>query len=83
MGETTMRDGRCLCGAVRYRVTGEPIWTAHCHCQSCRRATSAAFATYAGYLRDRFEFSPARPPSIAHPRCRAPLLPRLWIAADL
>jgi hypothetical protein len=61
MGETTTRDGRCLCGAVRYRVTGEPIWTAHCHCQSCRRAVSAAFATYAGFLRDRFEILAGEP----------------------
>jgi len=28
---------------------GAPIWVAHCHCESCRRATSAAFASYAGY----------------------------------
>jgi hypothetical protein len=61
MAETTTRDGRCLCGAVRYRVTGEPIWTAHCHCQSCRRATSAAFATYAGFLRERFEILAGEP----------------------
>jgi hypothetical protein len=61
MGETTTREGRCLCGAVRYRVTGEPIWTAHCHCQSCRRATSAAFATYAGFSRDRFEILAGEP----------------------
>jgi hypothetical protein len=61
MGETTTRDGHCLCGAVRYRVTGEPIWAAHCHCQSCRRATSAAFASYAGYLRERFEILAGAP----------------------
>ena len=46
---------------MRYRVTGEPIWTAHCHCQSCRRAVSAAFATYAGFLRDRFEILAGEP----------------------
>ena len=26
MAETAIREGRCLCGAVRYRVTGEPLW---------------------------------------------------------
>jgi hypothetical protein len=38
-----------LCGAVRFVATGEPRWIAHCHCESCRRATSAPMATYAGY----------------------------------
>ena len=43
------RRGRCLCGAVRFVARGAPNWVAHCHCESCRRATSAGFTTYAGY----------------------------------
>jgi hypothetical protein len=43
------RTGRCFCGKVRFVARGAPKWVAHCHCESCRRATSAAFATYAGY----------------------------------
>ncbi|MEA2783469.1 MAG: hypothetical protein QOK29_5013 [Rhodospirillaceae bacterium] len=53
--------GHCLCGAVRYRVSGEPLWVAHCHCESCRRATSAAFVTYAGFRRENFEFTAGEP----------------------
>jgi len=37
--------GGCLCGAIRYEVTGEPVRAAHCHCDDCRRATGASFAT--------------------------------------
>lgn len=45
-------EGGCLCGSVRYRVTGPPKWAAHCHCRSCQRATGAAFASWAGLRSD-------------------------------
>lgn len=38
--------GRCLCGATRYRIDAAPLWTAHCHCAFCRRATGAGFGSY-------------------------------------
>ena len=47
--EQTVAHGRCLCGAIRFELSGPPKWVVHCHCESCRRATGAAFATYAGY----------------------------------
>ncbi len=29
-------EGSCFCGAVRLRVTGEPVAMGYCHCASCR-----------------------------------------------
>jgi hypothetical protein len=29
-GSPVVRSGHCLCKAVRFRVTGEPKWVAHC-----------------------------------------------------
>ena len=37
----------CLCGAVRYKVIGEPVRVANCHCNNCRKVTGASFATNA------------------------------------
>lgn len=44
-----MLRGHCLCGAVRFEATAQALWIAHCHCDSCKRATSSAMATYAGF----------------------------------
>ena len=55
--------GGCLCGAVRFSAAGPPLWVAHCHCASCRKATAAALATYAGYQRERVTFTKGTPAS--------------------
>lgn len=39
--------GSCLCGGVRYRVTGPLSLIARCHCDQCRKASGAEFATNA------------------------------------
>lgn len=39
--------GGCLCGRVRYEVSGPLSDSSHCHCSMCRRQHGAAFATYA------------------------------------
>ena len=41
-------SGHCLCGATRYHCKSEPLWQAHCHCESCRRATSSPFTSFFG-----------------------------------
>lgn len=39
--------GSCLCGRVRYEISGPVTSASHCHCRLCRKAHGAAFATYA------------------------------------
>ena len=46
----TVRTGRCLCGAVAFETRGEPRFISNCHCESCRRASSAPSLTWAGFL---------------------------------
>jgi hypothetical protein len=42
-----MIEGGCLCGGVRYELTGQIGQVANCHCNMCRRVHGAAFGTYA------------------------------------
>ena len=38
-----MYTGSCLCGAVRYEITGRISPIILCHCSKCRKATGSAF----------------------------------------
>ncbi len=40
---TTTRPGGCACGAVRYLLEGNPLFTHACHCTDCQRLTGGAF----------------------------------------
>lgn len=55
----TARTGHCLCGAVSFSYQGPENWIGHCHCESCRRATSAPFTTFVGVPRSAVEFTGA------------------------
>ena len=38
-------SGSCLCGRVRYTVSGEAQRFYHCHCSRCRKASGTGHAT--------------------------------------
>ena len=42
-----IRHVGCLCGAVRYALTGPPLRAGICHCLDCRKASGTAFNTAA------------------------------------
>ena len=42
----TTLTGHCLCGGVTLRVVGPVVRASHCHCESCRRTTSAPVASF-------------------------------------
>lgn len=39
-------NGGCKCGAVRWQGKGDIFWQSYCHCEACRRATSAPVAAW-------------------------------------
>jgi len=45
-------SGRCLCGQLTWTAPGPVLWAGHCHCESCRRASSAPVTSFFGVARD-------------------------------
>ena len=50
-------SGRCLCGNLQFEVHGRRLWVAHCHCDSCRRNTGSAVATFVGYRKEQLTYT--------------------------
>lgn len=47
-----MINGSCLCGAVKYEISGKVGDIVHCHCNTCRKAHGSAFSSVAA-VQDR------------------------------
>lgn len=37
--------GSCICGSVKYEITGEFRYFPHCHCSRCRKSTGTGHAS--------------------------------------
>jgi hypothetical protein len=54
-------EGGCLCGAIRYRISGRPSSAALCHCTSCRRASGAPSVAWITVKRSQLEMLAGSP----------------------
>lgn len=50
-----IHSGGCLCGEVRFTVTGRPLQVMVCHCTMCQRATGSALSVEPVFLKERVE----------------------------
>ncbi len=50
-------SGGCLCGALRYTVTGAPLYAGYCCCEDCRKASGSGFVPFIGVARNDVTFS--------------------------
>ena len=57
--------GGCQCGAIRYRIDGEPLMAAICHCTMCRRANAAPAVAWAMFQESQVVFSNGPPATYA------------------
>ncbi len=48
--------GSCLCGVVEYEIDRLDRPIMHCHCESCRKAHAAVYASIAGVMLEHFRW---------------------------
>jgi hypothetical protein len=60
--------GGCSCGAVRYRLSSEPLFVHCCHCLNCQRQTGSAFVINLLIEADRVELVSGEPQPVDVPR---------------
>ena len=65
--ESMSFDGGCTCRAIRYRMTGRPMFVHCCHCRWCQRETGSAFALNALIESERVTLLAAKPELVATP----------------
>ncbi|MCO7224874.1 GFA family protein [Pleionea sp. CnH1-48] len=46
MHKDKVLEGGCLCGAIRYRVYGEPFAAEYCHCRMCQKVAGAPVSSW-------------------------------------
>ena len=61
-------QGGCACGAVRYRLTADSMFTHCCHCLNCQRQTGSAFVINLLIEADRLELLAGNPQAVDAPR---------------
>ena len=43
--------GGCACGAMRYEISGTPLFQNHCQCRDCQRKSGTGHGSYLTFLR--------------------------------
>src|ERR1700675_3324415 len=62
-GQETMQinEGGCLCSAIRFRISGDPVFSSICHCATCRRASAAPTVAWVTFDRGQVEILTGHP----------------------
>jgi len=47
-----MINGSCLCGKVKFQISGDPYSLSYCHCSRCRKAAGVFSAVLIGKVDD-------------------------------
>lgn len=61
-----VHEGGCLCGAVRYETSGDPVRVTICHCRFCQRATGSAYMVEPIFRTQDLRVTQGSPAAYAH-----------------
>lgn len=50
-------SGGCMCGAIRYECSADPLLALNCHCRDCQRASGSAFASVLAVPKDSLKIT--------------------------
>ena len=53
--------GGCVCGAIRYEVTADPIVMFNCHCRDCQKLTGSGYTPVFYVPAKAFKITKGRP----------------------
>lgn len=54
-------EGGCYCGALRYRVEGDPLFKGQCHCRECQYIAGGSVNVVMGVPADGFAYAKGEP----------------------
>jgi len=57
----SLNYGGCLCGAIRYATSADPVRVTYCHCKFCQRATGSAYMVEPIFLKPSLEIISGKP----------------------
>ena len=60
-------EGGCYCGAVRYRVEGDPVMKAQCVCRECTHMTGGGPNVFIAMPPDGFTYTKGAPARFTRP----------------
>jgi len=61
-----LNQGGCLCGAIRYATSSEPVRVTYCHCKFCQRVTGSAYLVEPIFEKTGFEIASGKPATYVH-----------------
>jgi hypothetical protein len=53
VGEGVVLEGGCLCGAIRYKLSGPSLFVSQCCCRDCQKSTGTGHTTIVGIHRSQ------------------------------